>query len=100
MIELSRPLISRALVVLAALAVWCSPVRAQDWKAEWDKTVAAAKQEGNLVLNLLPNTGFRNLFLAEWRKDFPDIKLSVSSIYPPQFVPRVKTETQGGKYLW
>jgi iron(III) transport system substrate-binding protein len=99
--QLSRPRRSRPLLfVVAALTLWGLPAAAQDWKSEWDKTVAAAKQESNLVLNLLPNTGFRNLFLAEWRKEFPEIKLSVSSIYPPQFVPRVKTEAQGGKYLW
>ena len=90
----------RFLLILAALAVWSAPVRAQDWRAEWDKTVAAAKQEGNLVLNLLPSPAFRTIFLAEWRKDFPEIKLSISSLFAPQFVPRVKTEVQGGKYLW
>ena len=89
---------------LAALAVslcaFAATVHAQAWKAEWDKTVAAAKKEGHLVLNLLPNTTFRRVFLEEWRKDFPEIAVEVSSIYPPQFVPRVKTEAEGGKHLW
>jgi iron(III) transport system substrate-binding protein len=101
MIELARrnAYLSALLVFIAVLA-FCGAARAQGWQAEWDKTVAAAKQEGNLVLNLLPNTGFRTLFLAEWRKEFPEIKVSVSSIYPPQFTPRVKLEAEGGKHLW
>ena len=122
MIELARrnarlPVSAALLFAIAALALWLSAfwatARAQSpdhprnevsgdrgWKEEWEKTVAAAKQEGNLVLNLLPNTAFRNVFLSEWRKAFPEIKVSVTSIYPPQFVPRVKTEAQAGKHLW
>jgi len=109
MIELARrnarlPLSAALLFAITALALWLSafwaPARAQAWKEEWEKTVAAAKQEGNLVLNLLPNTAFRNVFVSEWRKAFPEIKVSVTSIYPPQFVPRVKTEAQAGKHLW
>jgi iron(III) transport system substrate-binding protein len=106
MIALARrparlPALSAMLLGIAALACALAvPAQAADWKAEWDKTVAAAKQEGNLILNLLPNTGFRKVFLEEWRKDFPEIKVSVTSVYPPQFVPRVKTEVAGGKHLW
>lgn len=91
-----------ALVSVAAALVLslAAPARAQAWKAEWEKTVAAAKQEGNLVLNLLPNTTFRKVFLEEWRKEFPEIKVSITSAYPEQFVTRVKTEAEAGKHLW
>jgi iron(III) transport system substrate-binding protein len=94
-----RRVLASAALALCAAAL-SLPAQAQAWKAEWDKTVAAAKQEGHLVLNLLPNTTFRRVFLEEWRKEFPEIKVEISSIYPPQFVPRVKTEAEGGKHLW
>jgi iron(III) transport system substrate-binding protein len=109
MIELARrharlPASAALLFGIAALALWLAAfwttAHAQAWKAEWEKTVEAAKKEGNLVLNLLPNTTFRNVFLGEWGKEFPEIKVSVTSIYPAQFVVRVKTEAQAGKHLW
>lgn len=94
----SRAALGGAVALLMSIAAL--PASAQDWKAEWDKTVAAAKKEGNLVVNFLPNTTFRRIFLREWRKAFPEIKVSITSIYPPQFIPRVKKEAQAGKHLW
>jgi ABC-type Fe3+ transport system substrate-binding protein len=84
-----------ALTLLAA-----SPSLAQDWKAEWDKAVAAAKKEGELVMNSQPNKAARSFILSQWAKTYPDIKLSLSVVPTSQLVARIRTERAAGQYLW
>jgi iron(III) transport system substrate-binding protein len=75
--------------------------RAQSgWEAEWKRTVAAAEQEGELVLYLAPGTAYRTFFQEAWTRDFPKIKLSQSAIPVAQFFMRIRTERSGGKFLW
>src|SRR5437660_1080220 len=86
-----------ALALTAAIA---GRTRAQDWQAEWKKLIAAAEAEGHVVAVAAPNPGQRDYLLAEWKKDFPRIELSLSIHSGSQFVPAVVTERTAGKYLW
>ena len=71
--------IKRAFIYFSLTAsVLCSfhrPADAQEaWKAEWDKTVAAARQEGKFVLYIRAYDGVVKAF----SKRYPDIKLKLS----------------------
>lgn len=47
-------------------------VQAQsDWRTEWEKTLAAAKKEGRLVIHAGPG---KEAFFAEFDKKYPEIK--------------------------
>ena len=90
-----------AALAAAALAVLApAPAHAQDWKAEWDKTVAAANEEGTVVISSQPNKNARDFIQREWPKAFPKIRLSLSVVPSSQLVARIRTERAAGKYLW
>ena len=65
--------------IFESFAVWLIRVgsrlweQAEAWKADWDKTLQAAKKEGQLVL--YGSADFEILF-AEFHKKFPEIKVT------------------------
>jgi iron(III) transport system substrate-binding protein len=67
---------------------------------EWNKLVAAAKQEGEVVLIIPPSATHRDFLAREWPKAFPEIKLSQTSVPPGQQFARLSVERGAGKYLW
>ena len=78
-------------------AVQAGEVRAS-WQDEWDRTVKAAEQEGQVVLyslsevgDAIANTGFQ--------KKFPKIKISVVAARGGEHVSRVMAERRAGKFL-
>jgi iron(III) transport system substrate-binding protein len=70
-----------------------------DWQAQWERTLAAARQEGSL--NLVIQTGdlYRNWAL-EFQKKYPDIRVEVTGLPGRDVVPRVLNERRGGQHLW
>jgi ABC-type Fe3+ transport system substrate-binding protein len=90
--------VARRLAVLAALL---TPASAHaDWTADKAKLVAEAEKEGQLILYALPNQVTREYVLSEWNKAYPKIPVAVTVTQPPQFVVRIRTERNAGKYLW
>jgi ABC-type glycerol-3-phosphate transport system substrate-binding protein len=85
--------IARLLLALL-LAV---PAAAQE--VGWDRIVAAAKQEGVVVVAMSPSQARRNFFLKQWQEDYPDIQLSLTNA-PRSFVPQLVAERSAGKFLW
>jgi iron(III) transport system substrate-binding protein len=67
---------------------------------DWAKLVAAANDEGKLVIIVAPNPLQRDFLLKQFKEDFPKIDLSISLISGSSFVPSVTTERAAGKYLW
>jgi len=67
---------------------------------EGNKLVAAAKQEGEIVIIIPPSSTHRDFLAREWPKAFPDIKLSQTSVPPGQQFTRLSVERGAGKYLW
>jgi len=92
-----RHRIAGLLVALLALA---KPAAAQDWHAEWQKTIDAANAEGSLILYSQPNQDARNFLLREFPQAYPKIKLSLSVVDASDFVARIRTERSAGKNLW
>ena len=84
----------------AALLTRALPARAQEWQAEWDKTVAAAKQEGAVTVCASSNRSRRDFIVSEWQKEYPEIRISYQVVSGTAFVPAVATERSAGKYLW
>jgi iron(III) transport system substrate-binding protein len=91
---------SAALALSIALAMLASPAAAQDWKAEFQKTVDAAGQEGTLIFYSQPNKAAQDYILREFPKAYPKIKVSLSAMGGAEFIARIKTERGAGKYLW
>jgi iron(III) transport system substrate-binding protein len=68
------------------------------WQDEWEKTVRAAEQEGQVVLYSLSEVGdaFVN---SGFQKKFPKIKISVVTARGVELVPRIMAERRADKFL-
>jgi iron(III) transport system substrate-binding protein len=86
-----------AIVLCAAMAAL--PGAAQDWKAEWDKTVAAAEQEGEVIVAQSANPVLRRVVDKLWPAAYPRIKMS-GQIAGGPFPGRLAEERRIGKYLY
>jgi len=86
-----------AFIVLLLLPL---PSEAQEWKAEWDRVVAAAKKEGKVVVCISPGATRREFLHTQWTKEFPEIEISISITRGTSFVPQVVTERAAGTFLW
>jgi hypothetical protein len=65
-------------------------------QGEWEKTLQAAKEEGQLVLY---HAGDYELVFAEFHKKYPEIKVTDWRGLGPAMIPRIMAERRGGKYL-
>jgi iron(III) transport system substrate-binding protein len=86
----------------AAMLLLASSVglaRAQG-SAEWNKVVAAAKQEKTVVCGCPPVPATRKFVLDEFKKAYPDITLEYTPATLPDFASRVTAERSAGQYLW
>src|ERR1041384_667338 len=77
------------LIFLAAVAAHA------DWKADWEKTVAAAKKEGRV--NLYIGRYGQPPLLAEFIKEFPEIKPVSVNGNGNQLALRILAEARAGK---
>jgi iron(III) transport system substrate-binding protein len=85
-------------ILLAFLLLLARPAAAQE-VADWQKLLAAARQEGVVVVAMSPSQARRNFFLKQWKQDYPDIELSLTNA-PRSFVPQLVAERSAGKFLW
>jgi ABC-type Fe3+ transport system substrate-binding protein len=67
--------------------------------SDWDKTVAAAKQEGQLTLSGPPGQLWRDALVA-FEKDYPGIRVEFTGQNSRDFWPRLFQERGAGQYLW
>ncbi len=78
-------------------AVLGGEVRAP-WENEWDRTVKAAEQEGQVVLYSLSEIGDA-IANTSFQKKFPKIKISVVTARGGEHVSRLMAERRAGKFL-
>jgi opacity protein-like surface antigen len=83
-------------LALLALASSASLAAAQDWKAEWERTVAAAEQEGTVIVDTVSDKAWQDFVVKDFPAAFPKIKLDESRLSPPDFVARVRVEREAG----
>jgi iron(III) transport system substrate-binding protein len=90
----------KRILLAIALCFAAFPAAAQDWKAEWDALVAAARKEGKVVVSISPGATRRDFLQSQWTKDFPGIEISIAITRGTQYVPQVVSERAAGSYLW
>jgi len=88
-------------IVFLAVASLCGPVVAQpsDWKKGWDQTIAAANQEGQLVISAPSGTTWREQLMT-FQQAYPKIRLSLTASASRDFWPRVVKEREAKLSLW
>jgi iron(III) transport system substrate-binding protein len=68
--------------------------------AEWDRWVAAAKQEAKVVVNTQPGAVNRTA-IAEFEKAYPGVAVEHTGLQlSNQFTPRIQQEREAGVYTW
>ena len=87
------------LFIALTLSYWSSLAQAQDaWKAEWDGTIARAREQG-LSLSVHTENGYEQL-LDEFKRDFPGINVRVTIAAAQPTAVRILTEQKNGIYEW
>jgi len=72
---------------------------AQDWRRDWEATLAGARAEGGLVIAAPAGREWREQLLA-FGKAYPEIKLDITAFASRDFWPRYLKEREAGQYLW
>ena len=85
-----------SIIVFLFLSIGVNAVAQVSWQAEWEKTVEAAKVEGQLVI--YAGADYDALF-AEFQKKYPEIKVTSVIATGREVVQRMMTERRAGKYL-
>jgi len=93
-------------IVLGALSLhfllsWTDETAAAEkasWQLEWEKTVQAAKQEGQIVIYAALGPYHPQIF-TEFQKDHPEIKATIVHGNSSRISPRLLSERRAGKYL-
>ena len=98
--QLLRSFIFASLAVLLLSSDWHSYAAQPTsgpagWKAEWQRTVRAAEQEGEVVFYTLGDFSY----VGEFEKKFPRIRITVVSGRGSELLSRIMTERRAGKYL-
>jgi iron(III) transport system substrate-binding protein len=70
-----------------------------DWQADWEKTLAAAKQEGTVAVIGPPGDSYRAALLA-FQEQYPGIQVELLSGPNPDVNRRALNERQAEQYLW
>ena len=67
-------------------------------QADWDKVIAAAKQEGRVTVYGAPEITMQSA-LMEFQKSYPEIKVTFVAGSGSNVVPRILAERRGEKFL-
>lgn len=86
--------------VLIAFLAFAPQAGAQDWKQDWERTVAAAKKEGEIIISAPSGRVWRDAINGEWKKTYPEIELKMTPAASREFWPRIVKEQEVGQYLW
>jgi ABC-type Fe3+ transport system substrate-binding protein len=89
----------RLWLAAAALAAAAAPAFAAPVSdADWAKIVAAAKQEGKIVISHFTDAGMEPV-LRQFEKDY-GIRVEATPGRPDAVIPKILTEQQNGQYNW
>jgi hypothetical protein len=86
-------------LAFAAIELWPGCAHAAEskpaWQQEWEKTLAAAKKEGQVAIYI---SGYEEV-LPEFQKEYPEIKVIAVTGRGSQIGQRVIAERRGEKFL-
>ncbi len=85
-------------VILILFSIVLAGEATASWQDEWEKTVRAAEQEGQVVLYSLSEVGDA-IANGGFQKKFPKIKLSVLAARGGEHVSRIMAERRAEKFL-
>jgi len=85
-----------SITVLFFLSIGVNGAAQTSWQAEWEKTVEAAKAEGQLVI--YGGSDYDALF-AEFHKKYPEIKVTSVIATGREVAQKMMTERRAEKYL-
>lgn len=96
--------LQRAVIVIASLVLFAilftqetaSSADAKGWQAEWEKTLQAARKEGEVVLYATEGS---EIIFREFEKKYPEIKVVSVLGRGSQIAQKVMGERRAGKYL-
>src|SRR5579864_2314189 len=91
---------STAPVAEAPTAAPSSGAPKPEWQAQWDQTLAAAKQEGTVIVSGPPGADQRAAIADAFQVAYPDIKIEYTAGRGTEVVSKVVQERQAGQYLW
>ena len=74
---------------------WSADSKKPAWQIEWEKTVEAAKKEGQVTVYI---SGYEEI-LPEFQKEYPEIKLNSVIARGSQMAQRMIAERRADKYL-
>ena len=83
-----------SLSLLLAL-LFVSPLPAAEWQSEWEKTLAAAKKEGTVVVGIPASSELRSAISTKFKEKF-GIAIELMSARGPENVTRIITEFNAG----
>lgn len=96
-----RRLLTTALPLALAFAAAPYLAHAEEgWKADWERTVAAANHEGAVTISGPSGRGWRDFLIKRFQHDFPKIQLKLTPTAGRDFWPRLLKEREVGQYLW
>jgi ABC-type Fe3+ transport system substrate-binding protein len=73
--------------------------QSQEWKQDWDKTVAQANEEGRLTMAIASGEVWRKEVMR-FQEAYPKIRLEMTTASGRDFWPRFIKEREAGQYLW
>jgi iron(III) transport system substrate-binding protein len=76
------------------------PAARGDWRAEWDQVVAAARQEGTVVVSGPAGANYRPPLTTGFEEANPGVKVEFTPIAAAQLWPRLLREREGNVYTW
>ena len=67
---------------------------------EWDRVVAAARQEGKVVLGIPPGPQYEPAIREAFGKAYPGIEVEMLNLHAAQFTARIAKERAAGEYAF
>ena len=95
----NHSLLLSALLALVLGLIWSPRASSQSAKAEWKKTLAAAKTQGKVMVAGPPGETYREALTA-FQKAYPGIQVDYVGTQGRDFAPRIMQERRVGQYLW
>lgn len=71
-----------------------------DWQTQWDQTLAAARQERQLVFAGTPGAAERKALVEAFREKYPDIQVEFTGARGTQIVAKMAEEHRAGVHAW
>ena len=87
--------IKKFLSLLVAVSLLATPVFAAEWQSEWDRTLAAARKEGIVVVGIPASSELRNAIGQKFKDKF-GISIELLAARGPENVTRIITEHNSG----